>query len=196
MAVAIEVARPDRLPTWPRTGAHRPAACPGVPVHVPDRGLAGARILPQDVGLAVLVEVRGDQGADGGDAAALRDAAVDHAMVGEAAGELHAAAQHIQRAVIDKVRGDVADAAAARLFEYVVVDEGGAGCAIDICVGDHVVCAGVGERERPVERRAARGVFKAAQGCGAVEGERQRRRRSFLRNLLCRESKSPRRRCW
>ena len=78
---------------------------------LPDQRLT-VGVLQQEVGPAVLVEVRGDQGGDGGDAAALSDATVDHALVEEPAGELHAAAEHVQRAAIEKL-GDVADAAAS-----------------------------------------------------------------------------------
>ena len=38
----------------PGLGRHGPAAGLGVPVHLPDRGLAGVRVLPQDVGIAVV----------------------------------------------------------------------------------------------------------------------------------------------
>src|SRR6185437_14075151 len=59
MAVAVEVAGSDRVPAWPRNGAHRPAADDVAPVHLPDRDLAGASVLPQDVRMAVAIEVAG-----------------------------------------------------------------------------------------------------------------------------------------
>ena len=55
----VEIAGSDRLPARPGIGAHRPAADQRVPVHLPDRDLAGARVLPQDVGIAVLIEIAG-----------------------------------------------------------------------------------------------------------------------------------------
>jgi hypothetical protein len=58
-AVFIEIAGSDRLPSRSRIGAHGPATDQGVPVHLPDRGLAGARVLPQDVGKAVVIEIAG-----------------------------------------------------------------------------------------------------------------------------------------
>jgi hypothetical protein len=57
MTVAIEIAGSDRFPSRPRIWAYGPAANQTVPVHVPDRGLAAAGVLPQDVGKAVAVEV-------------------------------------------------------------------------------------------------------------------------------------------
>ena len=56
MAVAVEVAGSDRLPTRPRIGAHPATADHVGPVHFPDRGLT-VRVLPQNVGMAVAVEV-------------------------------------------------------------------------------------------------------------------------------------------
>ena len=47
--IPIEVARPDRCPSRRRTVGDRTAAGPSVPVHLPDRSLAGACIVPQDV---------------------------------------------------------------------------------------------------------------------------------------------------
>ena len=60
MAVAVEIAGSDRLPARPGIGADEAAAAGDLvdPVHLPDRDLA-ARILPQDVGQAVAVEVAG-----------------------------------------------------------------------------------------------------------------------------------------
>src|SRR3984957_5643057 len=59
-AVAIEVARSDCLPGRPWIGTDRPAADQAVPAHFPDRDLAAARILPQDVvGKAVVSEIAG-----------------------------------------------------------------------------------------------------------------------------------------
>ena len=42
-----------------RDCCHHAAADPGVIVHLPNGGLAGARVLPQDVGEAVVVEIAG-----------------------------------------------------------------------------------------------------------------------------------------
>src|ERR1700733_14727679 len=47
------------MPAWPGIGASRATADPGGPVHFPDRDLAAARVLKQDVGEAVAVEVAG-----------------------------------------------------------------------------------------------------------------------------------------
>src|ERR1700729_3079269 len=57
MAVVIESARPDRPAPRPGIGPPRAAADYVGPVHFPDRGLAGARVLPQNVGKAVVIEV-------------------------------------------------------------------------------------------------------------------------------------------
>src|SRR5579863_2724572 len=58
-AVAVEVARSDRMPARPGIGAHGPAADHVRSVHLPDRGLPGARVLEQDVRVTVVVEVAG-----------------------------------------------------------------------------------------------------------------------------------------
>src|SRR6202020_1238782 len=55
--VGTTAACPDGMPTRPGNGADRPTADPGIPVHFPDGDLARARVLPQDVGEAVLVEI-------------------------------------------------------------------------------------------------------------------------------------------
>src|SRR6185312_7194737 len=57
VAVAIEVAGPDRGPARPGIG-DGPAADDAGPVHLPDRHLPIC-VLPQDVGMAVAVEVAG-----------------------------------------------------------------------------------------------------------------------------------------
>ena len=49
MAVVVEIAGSDLGPTRPGIGAQGPAADQGAPVHVPDRALAAARVLPKDV---------------------------------------------------------------------------------------------------------------------------------------------------
>ena len=91
-------------------------------------------------------------------------------MVGEAAAECDAAAEHIQRAVIDEVRGDLAGAASAGLLKQGVVDEvGGARRAADIAVGDQVVCAAVGDRALPDDRRVAGIILEARQRCTAIK---------------------------
>jgi hypothetical protein len=48
---------PDCVPTRPGIGADGPAADYFGPVHFPDGGLAGVRVLPQDVGMAVVIEI-------------------------------------------------------------------------------------------------------------------------------------------
>jgi hypothetical protein len=56
MAVAVEVARRDGMPTRPGIGAHGAAADEFVPVHFPDRNLAARRVLEKEVGMVVLIK--------------------------------------------------------------------------------------------------------------------------------------------
>ena len=56
MTIAVEVASSDLRPACPRIGADRSASDHTCPVHFPARGLA-VRVLPQDVGKAVAIEV-------------------------------------------------------------------------------------------------------------------------------------------
>ena len=50
---------PTAFQAGPGLGLTGPAADQSVPVHFPDRGLAGVRVLPQDVGMAVVIEIAG-----------------------------------------------------------------------------------------------------------------------------------------
>ena len=59
MAVVIEITGSDRFPSRPGIRADGAAAHQGAAVHFPDRGLAAARVLKQDVGQAVVIEIAG-----------------------------------------------------------------------------------------------------------------------------------------
>ena len=59
MSVAVEIAGSDSVPAQAGTGADRPAADEGGPVHLPDRDLAAAGVLKKDVGMSVATEMAG-----------------------------------------------------------------------------------------------------------------------------------------
>src|SRR5690242_3382858 len=59
MPVFIEAPGPDRFPARPGIGSDHTAADDEGPVHLPPRDLAAARVLKQDVGMTVVIEVAG-----------------------------------------------------------------------------------------------------------------------------------------
>jgi hypothetical protein len=62
MTVVVEIAGPDYLPTRPRIEAQCPAADHVGSIHLPDRDLAAARVLQQDVGITGATEVASPYG--------------------------------------------------------------------------------------------------------------------------------------
>ena len=177
-AVAIEVARSDCLPGRPWIGTDRPAADQAVPAHFPDRDLAAARILPQDVvGKAVVSEIAGSDRFPGRPGIGCHRAAADQAVPVHLPDRGLAGAGVLPQNVGIAVTGEVAcsDLGPTRSGIGVhgpAVDQGGpvhfpdCGLAVRILPQEGGESGQIGGRQR--DRVRAADLSKRAQSIGAA----------------------------